>query len=281
MATNSTDRIGVVVDGIDGRVHHLALPGSVRADEMQIGAIVEVGPAPSQRPADRNIATIARRMGGEYRPSQHRALIEDGSLRAPGNDADTFVGAHVRRLEALRRAGIVERAGADSWLIPEDFEARAAAYDAAREPRTRMRLLSTFDLDRQVSSAGATWLDRQILNRDHRSIASMGFGAEVNKALEARTDVLIERGHARRTSPDQLRVKADLIGTLTRQEVDRVGRELAAGRGFHPVHEGQKISGKLLGSVQLASGRFAMIDGELGFSLVPWRPVIENQIGVR
>ena len=27
------------------------------------------------------------------------------------------------------------------------------------------------------------------------------------------------------------------------------------------------------------SGRFAMIDDGLGFSLVPWRPVIENQIG--
>jgi hypothetical protein len=40
-----------------------------------------------------------------------------------------------------------------------------------------------------------------------------------------------------------------------------------------------KISGKLLGSVQLASERFAMIDGELGFSLVPWWPVIESEIG--
>jgi type IV secretory pathway VirD2 relaxase len=275
------DRIGVVIDGIDGRVHHVALPGPVAADEVQIGGIVEVGPAPSQRPADRNIAAVARRMGGEYRPSRHRALVENGSIRVPGGDADAFVGAHVRRLEALRRAGIVERAGADSWLIPDDFEVGAAAYDAAHEPRTRMRVLSAFDLDRQVSSDGATWLDRQILSRDRGSIASMGFGAEVNKALEARTDVLIERGHVRRTPPDQLRVKADLIGTLTRQEADRVGRELAAGRGlgFHPVHDGEKISGKLLGSVQLASGRFAMIDGELGFSLVPWRPVIENQIG--
>jgi type IV secretory pathway VirD2 relaxase len=275
------DRIGVVVDGIDGRVHQVVLPGSVAADEMQIGGIVEVGPAPAQRPADRNIAAIARRMGGEYRPSLHRDLVENGGIRVPGGDADAFVGAHVRRLEALRRAGIVQRAGADSWLIPNDFDGRAAAYDAAHEPRTRMRVLSAFDLDRQVPSDGATWLDRQILSRDRSLIAGIGFGAEVNKALEARTDVLIERGHARRTSPDQVRVRADLIGSLTRQEVDRVGRELAAGRGlgFYAVRDGDKISGKLLGSVQLASGRFVMIDGELGFSLVPWRPAIENQIG--
>ena len=39
------------------------------------------------------------------------------------------------------------------------------------------------------------------------------------------------------------------------------------------------MRGKLLGSTRLASGRFAMIDNGLGFSLVPWRPVLENKIG--
>ena len=29
----------------------------------------------------------------------------------------------------------------------------------------------------------------------------------------------------------------------------------------------------------MASGRFAMIDDGLGFSLVPWRPVLEHRIG--
>jgi hypothetical protein len=32
-------------------------------------------------------------------------------------------------------------------------------------------------------------------------------------------------------------------------------------------------------SVQLASGRFAMLDDGIGFSLVPWRPVIEQRLG--
>ena len=41
-----------------------------------------------------------------------------------------FVDTHVRRLQALRRAGIVERPSADCWLIPENFEVRATAYDA-------------------------------------------------------------------------------------------------------------------------------------------------------
>ncbi len=274
------DRIGVIIDGIDGRVHHVPLPDASAAEQAPISAIVAVGPPRSQRPADHNIAEVARGTG-VYRPSEHRALAMDSNLPVRGGDYDTFVDAHVRRLEALRRAGIVERVGADCWLIPEDFEARAAAHDAAKGPQIQVRVLSAYDLDRQVTSDGATWLDRQLVARDRGSLAAIGFGAEVRQAIDRRTDQLIRQGHASRTPEGQLRVKADLIGTLTRQEVERVGRQLAAERGlaFQPIHEGQAVRGKLLGSTQLASGRFAMVDDGLGFSLVPWRPVIEKEIG--
>jgi type IV secretory pathway VirD2 relaxase len=274
------DRIGVVIDGIDGRVHHVALPDASAVEQTPIGAIVEVGRARSRRPADHNIAQLARGTG-VYRPSDHRALAEGSNVGVPGGDYDTYVRAHVRRLEALRSAGLVERADADRWLIPEDFEARAAAYEAAQGRRTQMRLLCAYDLDRQVTSDGATWLDRQLVGRDRSSLATSGFGAEVRQALERRTDELVRQGHASRTAQGGLRIRADLIGTLARQEVERVGRQLAAERSltFQPIHEGQTVRGRLLGSAQLASGRFAMIDDGLGFSLVPWRPVIDKEIG--
>jgi type IV secretory pathway VirD2 relaxase len=274
------DRIGIVIDGIDGRVHHVALRESSAVENVQAGAVVEVGRARSQRPADHNIAQVARGTG-VYRPSEHRALAESSNVRVPGGGYETYVNTHVRRLEALRRDGIAERADADCWLIPEDFEARAAAYEAAQGRRTQMRLLCAYDLDRQVTSDGATWLDRQLLARDRSSLATSGFGAEVRQALERRTDELVRQGHASRTAQGGTRIRADLIGTLARQEVERVGRQLAAERGltFQPIHEGQTVRGKLLGSAQLASGRFAMIDDGLGFSLVPWRPVIDKEIG--
>jgi type IV secretory pathway VirD2 relaxase len=273
------DRISVVIDGIDGRVHHVALAHAA-AEQAPLGAIVEIGRSPSNRPADRNVAEIARGTG-VYRPSEHRAIAEASTVRVPGDDYDAYVGAHVRRLEALRGAGIVVRADADRWLIPEDFEARAAAYETARGRNTRVRVLCAYDLDRQVSSDGATWLDRQLVSGDRASLASGGFGAEVREALERRKDELIRQVHASRTAEGGLRVRADLIGTLTRQEVERAGRQLAAERGltFRPVQHGQTVRGKLLGSAQLASGRFAMIDDGLGFSLVPWRPVLEKEIG--
>lgn len=280
LADELGDRIGVVIDGIDGRVHHVALPVASAAEQPPIGAIVEVGHGRDRRPADHNIAEVAHSTG-VYRPSEHRALAEASNARVPAGYDDAYVAAHVRRLEALRRAGIVERADADRWLIPDDFEARAAAYEAAQRRRTQMRLLCAYDLERQVTSDGATWLDRQLVSGDRASLAASGFGAEVRQALARRSDELVRQGHASRTAHGGLQIKADLLGTLARQEVTRVGRQLAAERGltFRLIHEGQMVRGNLIGSAHLGSGRFAMIDDGLGFSLVPWRPVLDQKIG--
>jgi hypothetical protein len=56
---------------------------------------------------------------------------------------------------------------------------------------------------------------------------------------------------------------------------------MAAERGltFTAAKTGEYISGTLIGSTQLASGRFAMIDDGIGFQLVPWQPVLEQRIG--
>jgi hypothetical protein len=57
--------------------------------------------------------------------------------------------------------------------------------------------------------------------------------------------------------------------------------DLAAERGrqWQTTVPGNYVSGQLAGSAQLSSGRFAMIDDGLGFSLVPWRPALEQHIG--
>ena len=274
LADELSERLGLVIDGIDGRVHHVVVADAAAAEQAPLGAVVEI--SGSLRAADRNIAAVARG-SGIYRPSEHRALAEARAVQS-GNP-DDYVEAHVHRLEALRRAGIVERLDADRWLLPEDFEARAAAYEAGKGPR--LRVLCAYDLDRQVTSDGATWLDRRLLDGDCASLAASGFGAEVRDALNRRADDLVRQGHASRTAHGGVRIRANLLDTLARNEVERVGRQLAADRGrtFQPVGEGEFVRGQLLGSVQLASGRFAMIDDGLGFSLVPWRPVLEKEIG--
>src|SRR5208282_5254455 len=72
--------------------------------ELAIGGIVEARPT-SLRAADRNIAALSK--DGVYLTEEHRAHL--GAHGDPRIHSDEIVDAHVRRLEALRRAGIVER----------------------------------------------------------------------------------------------------------------------------------------------------------------------------
>jgi Protein of unknown function (DUF3363) len=56
---------------------------------------------------------------------------------------------------------------------------------------------------------------------------------------------------------------------------------MAAERGltFTAAKTGEYVSGTLVGSTQLASGRFAMIDDGIGFQLVPWQPGLDKRVG--
>ena len=40
-----------------------------------------------------------------------------------------------------------------------------------------------------------------------------------------------------------------------------------------------RVSGVYRRRVMLVSGRFAMLDDGMGFSLVPWKPVLEQRLG--
>ena len=273
------DRMGLIVDGLDGRVRHVEIDSDA-VSEIKIGAVVETGARQTSRPADRTIAALAD--GGVYRPSEHRQRLESGEMRlAPGANPDDLVEAHVRRLEALRRANVVERLGNDIWSIPEDFQARAEAFDAAQGRRAQVRLLSAIDLERQITSDGATWLDRQLVGKGLPEAASQGFGGEVERALERRRGVLLRQGHATRTLNGGWRAKPDLLRTLERQEVAKVGAALANEKNlpFRVPEIGEAVKGKLADSIQLASGKFAVIEGSYNFSLVPWRPALERYRG--
>jgi type IV secretory pathway VirD2 relaxase len=274
------ERIGLIVDGVDGRVHHVAVGEAARAEEARVGAIVALGPAPAgPRPADRNIAELSQATG-DYRPSQHRAMAEAGGVRVPGGDYESYVQSHVRRLEALRRAGIVERIDADHWRIPKDFEARAAAYDAQRRGRMTIRLLSALDLEAQIGAGGATWLDRELVSPNRTPLVQAGFGADVSRALDRRKDALVEQGHAWRT-PEGVRASKDLIARLERREIERVGKSLEGQTRlpFRLANEGERVTGVFTRTTQLVSGKYALIENAHEFTLVPWRPVMDERLG--
>jgi type IV secretory pathway VirD2 relaxase len=275
-----SERVYLVIDGIDARVHHIEFPDPHRLDAVRPGMIVEAAAAvPGPRAADRNIATVAE--DGIYRPSRHVELIRDRFARQ-GSDPEAFVRFHVRRLEALRRAAHAERIDADHWRVPSDIVDRGMAYDLGLGSGSlQVRILSTLDLEQQIGSDGATWLDRDMVSSDRVPLVKSGFGYEVAWAHDRRCDRLVEMGHATREPDGAFILPRNLVARLERQEVERVGQELAKARGmtFNHAKAGEYVSGTLAGSTDLASGRYAMIEDGLGFSLVPWQPVLDQRIG--
>ncbi|MFC0305702.1 relaxase/mobilization nuclease domain-containing protein [Rhizorhabdus histidinilytica] len=273
------ETLTLVVDGVDGRTHHVAGIDPVRVEDARVGSVIEIGPpASTGRPSDRAIAGMAE--DGIYRPSRHLEQARfDGHV--PNGDYEGFVDAHVRRLEALRRAGIAERIDADQWRIPADFEARAAAHDAGRTGRANIRVLSAFDLERQIGSDGATWLDRRLLRSDTSDLSSAGFGAEVREAMDRRREHHIDRGDAARQPDGRIAYRRNLIAALRDREVAHAGEELAAKKSlpFRMAANGETVTGAFTGTAQLSSGKFAIVEKSHEFTLVPWRPVIDRQLG--
>jgi hypothetical protein len=43
--------------------------------------------------------------------------------------------------------------------------------------------------------------------------------------------------------------------------------------------DGEHITGRYKGAVELVSGKYALIERSRDFTLVPWRPVIERELG--
>ncbi|MCK1277362.1 relaxase/mobilization nuclease and DUF3363 domain-containing protein [Bradyrhizobium sp. 61] len=275
------ERVRLVIDGADGRVHHIEMDAA-RAEEVARGMIVAAGSAPpGPRAADRNIMDIADQ-GGVYRPSEHLERARTAIDRI-GDDPEAFVRSHVRRLEALRRAGHAERIDADHWRVPADLPERGQAYDLARDrANIRISVLSPTGLDQQIGHDGATWLDRELVSRQRSALAGEGFGQEVRAALEKRKQALANMGHVKDLGDGRVRAPRDLIQRLEAADIERAGKALAAERGlpWRPVVPGNYVSGQLVDSTQLSSGRFAMIENfSGGFSLVPWQPVLDKRIG--
>lgn len=274
-ADELSDRSYMIVDSIDGRAHYVALPANMDVDQWPVGGIVEVKGQTAPRTVDRTIVELAD--DGIYRTEKHLKLARVEATR--GQDAEVFVGTHVRRLEALRRAGMVERMEAGVWKVPSDLAERGRRYDAQRLEGGHVQLLSQLPIERQTRAIGATWLDRQ-LTHDPITIADSGFGSETRNALRQRLAFLVDEGFADRWAT-KIVLRPNLLVSLRDRELDSVSKSIAAesGLSYRRTSNGQRVSGIYRRSLMLNSGRFAMIDDGSGFSLVPWRPVIERHIG--
>ena len=152
--------------------------------------------------------------------------------------------------------------------------------DAGGRERVSLAVRSDLSVEVQASAQGATWLDRRLIAREPAPLSENGYGADVRAALDRRTEHLVSDGLARRQGQRVLFAR-DLLETLRQRELGAAGERLAAETGLPAriVAEGEHVAGVYRQRLTLASGRFAMIDDGLGFSLVPWTPALERQFG--
>jgi type IV secretory pathway VirD2 relaxase len=151
--------------------------------------------------------------------------------------------------------------------------------DSRGRDRTAIAVRSDLPLAAQVESTGATWLDRQLLAREPKALGSGGFGLEVQQAMNARAKHLIRENLARHEG-QRIIFARSLLDTLRRRELDQAAARVAADSGlpYHPATDGDVVTGIYRQRLNLASGRFAMIEDGLGFSLVPWTPSLEQHL---
>lgn len=269
------DRHYLMVDGIDGRLHYLDIGTASASEPTPEGAIVRVTPrAGEARSVDRTIAEVAAANGGRYSVDLH--LRHDPAAR------QAFAEMHVRRLEAMRRAGAVERLTDGNWIIANDHIDRAAAYEERqlRERPVAIEMLSTAPLERLAHADAATWLDRTLAAKEPIAARDAGFGQELRGALAARRQWLVEQELA---EPDGsgIRIRRDALGILQRRELLRVADELRGElrKAFVEAGQGTRVDGRFTRRVDLVSGRYALVEHSREFTLVPWRPVLERHLG--
>jgi type IV secretory pathway VirD2 relaxase len=267
-----SERGYLVVDGIDGHAHYLKLPPSADLAKLPMYGIVEAKQQRPGREVDRAIVAVTE--NGIYRVADHLSQLR----RAGDGDPQTAVAVHVRRLEALRRAGIVERTADGIWNIPANLMQSAEQHDARKTNGWVIELRSHLSIEQQVRAVGATWLDRSLVT--DAGVANRGFGAEVRDAMGSRADFLSEQGLAERRG-QRVVLARNLLTTLRDRDLAAAGQSLQeqTGQTYRPLRDDQQVSGIYRQSIQLASGRFAVLDDGMGFSLVPWRPVIERRLG--
>jgi len=146
--------------------------------------------------------------------------------------------------------------------------------------RLVLTVRSDLTIEEQIHATGATWLDRRLVAKDPVPLSEAGSGREVRDAMEARAEHLVAEGLAHRQG-QRLIFARDLLDTLRARELDEAATRLASETGLprHAVAEGESVAGVYRQRLTLATGRYAMIDDGLGFSLVPWSPSLERELG--
>lgn len=276
LADEHRDRHYLLVDGINGHVHYVDIGVGASVESLPEGATIRVVPVEARiRDIDRTVAEVAATHDGRYSVDLH--------LRHDPAATQGFAETHVRRLEAMRRARMdVARDPDGTWRISGDHMVEAERFEQRqlREKPVEVEILSPEPVERLAGIEGATWLVRELAAPSDIHARDAGFGCEVRAALDARRQWLVEQDLAEDTGQG-FRMRQNALAVLQRRELLRVAAGLSEelGKDFVGVKPGERIEGRVVRRIDMASGKFALIEKSREFTLVPWRQVLEKQIG--
>ena len=154
----------------------------------------------------------------------------------------------------------------------------AAEQETSSRQQTQLRILSYLNLEKLAGTDGATWLDRELANKNPTHVSNQGFGADVKVALRNRIQWLAEQGLTQTVDDGAVRPTANAFNELKRRELQRTTHSIIARSGLSHASptEGEAFSGTYKHSVNLADGKYAIIENAKEFVLVPWKPSLED-----
>ena len=286
-------KVRFIIDGTDGYVSTVETGMDTRAGEAaKVGSIIEVSP-PSLRTVDRNIQALATGKDYHGKPRNglvgHYAIATSGPedwIDGSGSRGEAHMRAHRLRLATLVRAGVVQIASKDKdgdpneWRVPDDFEERAITLDLKQGRASGVKLLSRQDLNAQLESPGATWLDRAQVNYGRGGIAGVSskmsaFAKELDTAFQQRREWLIKQGYAELRHDGQknsIIYKRGYLKALETEGFNAATEKLESmtGKAHIAQQAGRLIEGTVAQKYELPHGPYAMIETHRAFYLVPW-----------
>lgn len=239
--------------------------------DIQPGAMVVFEPnKPALRPSDLAVARIADQTGGLYSVETHARLEPNADRRV--------LEANVRRLESMRRLGLVERASNGEFLIG-DHRSAALAFEERLLQRAPFsaQVASYWSLAEQIDALAPTHLDRVLTGEMQAPTGQGRLAREFEHALQQRRLFLIEQGWM---GPQDRRPSKSMLQRMAQLELSSQAQALSDElRVPVLIHSAHRVSGVYARRIDLAQGRMALIVGEGQANLVPWRPPLERFAG--
>lgn len=232
--------------------------------------------------------------------TMHRVVREAGIDRPAGGFAVFDAGSRGSRIVGrVAGLGLSDELNDKHYLVVDGTDGRVHYADVGRIPpelvpekgmivsvegnrsesdeerRVRVRILSYLPLEKLIDANGATWLDKQIVSARREVARSEHFGGEVQAALTRRRQWLISQRLGTSTVDGVFQPVPTLLAKLRDQEIRQTGVLLSKklGLAFREIGEGEQISGIYRRSIELASGKFAIIERSREFSLIPWQAI--------